>query len=103
MPNIKRGMMGAAGVISVVNNLIPEVFSRMVKFALAGDQQEARALDHCLQPLYAAIALTSNPIPVKWALYKLGKIGRGIRLPLLPLDKSMRAELDAALQTLKTL
>jgi 4-hydroxy-tetrahydrodipicolinate synthase len=94
---------GASGVISVVNNLIPAAFSQMVKLALAGDQQGAHTLDQSFQPLYAAAALSSNPIPVKWALYKLGKIDSGIRLPLLPLDKSMRAELDTALQTLKTL
>ena len=93
---------GASGVISVVNNLIPAAFSQMVKLALAGDQEGAHTLDQSFQPLYAAAALSSNPIPVKWALYKLGKIDSGIRLPLLPLDKSMRAELDTALQTLKT-
>jgi len=95
-------LSGASGVISVVNNLIPAAFAQMVKLALAGDQDGAQALDRSFQPLYAAAALSSNPIPIKWALYKLGKIGSGIRLPLLPLDQSMRTEMDAALQTLKT-
>lgn len=96
-------LSGANGVISVVNNLIPTAFAQMVKLALAGDQDGAKAMDRSFQPLYAAAALSSNPIPIKWALYKLGRIGDGIRLPLLPLDQSLWTEMDAALQTLKTL
>ncbi len=96
-------LSGASGVISVVNNVIPEAFAQMVKLALSGDRNAASALDQQLRPLYAGMALASNPIPVKWALHKLGKIDSGIRLPLLPLDESMRKQLDSALQTLKTL
>lgn len=96
-------LAGASGVISVINNLIPASYAQMVKLALAGDSKGALALDQSFQSLYTAAALSSNPIPIKWALYKLGKIGSGIRLPLLPLDESMRSELDSALQTLKTL
>ncbi len=94
---------GAKGVISVINNLIPASFSQMVKLALSGDLDGARALDQRFQLLYAAAALSSNPIPIKWALYKLGKIDSGIRLPLLPLETPLRAELDAALLSLETL
>jgi len=63
---------GAQGVISVVNNLIPKAFSVMVKSALAGDLDGARALDHQFQPLYTAVGRSSNPIAVKWALNKMG-------------------------------
>ncbi len=94
---------GAAGVISVVNNVAPEAFSKMAALALSGNEQAALSMNARFKPLYAAMELSTNPIPVKWALHKLGRIGNGIRLPLLSLDKSLQPELELALQTLETL
>ena len=54
--------------------------------ALAGDAERARALDARLQGLHRALFVESNPIPVKWAVARLGLVGDGIRLPLTPLS-----------------
>ena len=94
---------GASGVISVVNNIAPRAYSQMVSLALSGSAQASREMNDNFKALYAAVELSTNPIPVKWALHKLGKIDKGIRLPLQQLDKTFRNQLEDVLQTLKTL
>jgi 4-hydroxy-tetrahydrodipicolinate synthase len=78
-------LAGAKGTISVTANVVPGRMAALCRAALAGDAARARALDAELAPLHAALFLESNPIPVKWALAELGRIDRGIRLPLTPL------------------
>lgn len=91
---------GDGGVISVAANVVPKAFADWVHTALSGDIAAATALDHVLQPLYAALALETNPIPVKYAMMRLGKMAAGIRLPLLPLSEEYRSTLDDVLDTL---
>lgn len=73
---------GGKGIISVVANVAPKKFSEMCNAALANDWECARKLEQQLMPLMQALFVESNPIPVKWALHKMNKIQRGIRLPL---------------------
>lgn len=73
---------GADGVISVAANVLPRRFAQMVAAALAGDLERAREFDASMQPLYAALACESNPIPVKSALAMLGVLDGRLRLPL---------------------
>jgi 4-hydroxy-tetrahydrodipicolinate synthase len=73
---------GGQGVISVTANLAPEAMSRMCAAALAGDRETADRLDAGLAGLHRDLFLEANPIPVKWALAEMGRIGVGIRLPL---------------------
>lgn len=80
--NLEMFLRGASGIISVVANVIPQRCRQLCQLALAGLWDEARALDELLQPLFNVLFVESNPIPAKWALYKMGKIDRGIRLPL---------------------
>jgi len=75
-------LQGGDGVISVTANVAPALMHRMCSLALAGEGQEARAVDARLQPLHRKLFVESNPIPVKWAVHRLGLIDRGIRLPL---------------------
>lgn len=83
-------LQGANGTISVTANLVPDQLANLCRLALScetgGNQQEALQLDASLQSLHKALFLESNPIPVKWALMTLGKIGPGIRLPLTSLS-----------------
>jgi 4-hydroxy-tetrahydrodipicolinate synthase len=58
----------------------------MCRAALAGDLARARAINNQLLPVHFKLFVEANPIPVKWALAKLGHIGGGIRLPLVPLS-----------------
>src|SRR5260363_148278 len=79
-------LMGGHGNISVTANVAPRAMHALCSAALAADAQRARALQLKLLPLHRALFIESNPIPVKWALARLGKIRNGIRLPLTPLD-----------------
>lgn len=89
---------GAQGVITVTGNVAPRMMHEMVEAALADDPVGARELDGRLAGLHTALFVESNPIPVKWALGRLGLIGPGIRLPLVPLAESNQAAVLAAMR-----
>ncbi|HEY0963345.1 MAG TPA: 4-hydroxy-tetrahydrodipicolinate synthase [Pseudomonadales bacterium] len=79
-------LMGAKGNISVTANVTPKVMAQVCRLALEGKADEARALDATIADLHRDLFLESNPVPVKWALHEMGKIDRGLRLPLVELD-----------------
>jgi 4-hydroxy-tetrahydrodipicolinate synthase len=89
---------GAQGVITVTGNVAPRLMRDMVELALAGDMDGARELDDRLAGLHTALFVESNPIPVKWALGRLGLIGTGIRLPLVALADMHRETVIAAMR-----
>jgi 4-hydroxy-tetrahydrodipicolinate synthase len=80
--------VGARGVISVTANVAPRRMQELCKAALAGDLETARSIDATLQPLHKELFVEANPIPVKWALSRMGLIGNAIRLPLVELSAS---------------
>jgi 4-hydroxy-tetrahydrodipicolinate synthase len=90
-------LAGFHGDISVTANVAPEAMAAMCAAALAGDAEKAAVLDADLAGLHRALFAEPNPIPVKWALAELGLIGRGIRLPLVPLDPVHHEDVRAAL------
>ncbi len=73
---------GAAGVISVASNILPQQVSTMVKLCLEGDFEKAEELDSRLQPLFKGCFVESNPIPAKEALRQLGLCSNTMRIPL---------------------
>lgn len=79
-------LAGGHGVISVTANVAPTQMRALCDLALAGDVVAAKACDERLVSLHRDLFAESNPIPVKWALSKMGRIKSGIRLPLLPLS-----------------
>jgi len=79
-------LLGGHGVISVTANVAPRQMSELCKAALAGELARARALNNQLLALHADLFVEPNPIAVKWALARMGRIKGGIRLPLLPLS-----------------
>jgi len=81
----------------VTANVMPREMQAMSLAALGGDSDEARRLDARLQPLHRDLFLEANPIPVKWALHEMGRIGTGIRLPLTPLSEPLRPRLRETL------
>lgn len=89
---------GAQGVITVTGNVAPRLMHEMVEAALSDDPGGARELDERLAGLHTALFVESNPIPVKWALGRLGLIGPGIRLPLVPLAESNQETVLAAMR-----
>jgi len=91
-------LLGGHGVISVVANVAPALMSRMCRAALEGDLATARRLNAQQLPLAQKLFVEANPIPVKWALAKMARIGTGIRLPLLPLSPAAQPAVEAALR-----
>jgi 4-hydroxy-tetrahydrodipicolinate synthase len=77
--------VGARGVISVSANVAPRRMHEACSAALSGDLTGARAIDADLQPLHKDLFVEANPIPVKWAVARMGIIGNAIRLPLVEL------------------
>ena len=92
--------LGADGVISVASNAAAALMHAMCAAALNCDWAEADNLNERLLPLFAALALETNPIPVKWAVYAMGLAGSAIRLPLAELDEQHHGALNSALQEL---
>ena len=91
-------LAGGDGVISVTANVAPGAMADMCRAALAGDSARAAERDAPLAALHDALFLESNPIPVKWALNRMNRIGAGIRLPLTRLSAPHRAPLQDALE-----
>jgi 4-hydroxy-tetrahydrodipicolinate synthase len=90
-------LQGGDGVISVTNNVTPALMAQLCQAALAGERDQALALNARLDPLHRNLFVESNPIPVKWALHEMGLIGTGIRLPLTWLSESQHAVVRQAL------
>lgn len=91
-------LLGGKGDISVTANVVPAAIARMCELALAGNAQEARAINERLLPLHTAMFVESNPIPVKWAVEQLGLIQSGIRLPLTRLSEQYHQQVKTAMQ-----
>jgi 4-hydroxy-tetrahydrodipicolinate synthase len=84
-------LQGGDGVISVTANVAPADMRQLCDAAIAGKRTEAERIDARLQPLHRTLFCESNPIPVKWAMERMGLIGPGIRLPLIPLAPQYHA------------
>ncbi len=81
---------GAHGVISVTANVAPRKMAEACRAALAKDLHAARAIDATLASLHRDLFVESSPIPVKWALARMGLIGGALRLPLVELSPASR-------------
>jgi len=77
---------GARGDISVTANVAPKAMHDMCAAALAGDKETAAEINARLEELHSKLFVESNPIPVKWALCKMGMIGPKLRLPMTELS-----------------
>ena len=83
--------VGAHGVISVTANVAPRAMADMVAAALRGDRAGATLVDQRLVALHRNLFVESNPIPVKWALARMGLMGGALRLPLTELSADFHA------------
>lgn len=92
--------VGADGVISVASNVIPREVARMVGAFAAGKPAVARRVHARYYPLFKALFLETNPIPVKAALAMMGQIEEEYRLPLVAMGAKNRAQLKETLSTL---
>jgi 4-hydroxy-tetrahydrodipicolinate synthase len=90
--------LGGHGVISVTANVAPREMAELCAAALAGDLKTARAINNRLLPLHFKLFVEANPIPLKWAMQRMGRIEGGIRLPMTPLEARHHAVVEAALR-----
>jgi 4-hydroxy-tetrahydrodipicolinate synthase len=91
-------LAGATGVISVTANVAPREMCDLMAVAARGQREETTRLDAPLRSLHDALFVEANPIPVKWALARMGLIERGIRLPLTELSEQYHGAVASALR-----
>lgn len=75
-------LMGGKGNISVTANVLPKEMATLCEAALAGDARAVATQNLALMPVHRAMFCEANPIPVKWALHRMGRMEAGVRLPL---------------------
>ncbi|HCI14866.1 MAG: 4-hydroxy-tetrahydrodipicolinate synthase [Gallionellales bacterium GWA2_60_142] len=91
-------LLGAAGTISVTANVAPKLMHEMCAAALVGDLARARDINFQLLGLHRNLFVEANPIPVKWAVARMGKMKNTLRLPLTPLSTGGQPAVEAAMR-----
>ncbi len=91
-------LLGGHGTISVTANVAPRLMHEMCAAALAGDVAAAREINFRLLGLHRNLFVEANPIPVKWAVARLGKMKNSLRLPLTPLSQGAQPVVEAAMR-----
>jgi 4-hydroxy-tetrahydrodipicolinate synthase len=91
--------LGGYGVVSVAAHLVGRQIEAMIRAFRAGDTARAAQIHHSLMPLVDALFVTSSPIPLKYALNRLGMRVGSPRLPLVPIDPKSQAVMDSALSS----
>ena len=94
---------GGHGVISVAANVIPKSISDICKLVIEEKIEEANDINKKYRNLYDLLFIESNPIPVKWILFKMGFIQNSLRLPLVNLDKKFEENIMSEMIKLKLL
>ena len=93
-------LLGGHGGISVTANVTPKQLQKVYMAAIAGNADLARQANRELINLHQNLFVEANPIPVKWALHKMGMCSKGIRLPLLELSSEFRPIIENDLKDL---
>ncbi len=91
-------LAGGKGSISVTANVAPAAMHAMCAAALAGDRETAERIDATLAGLHECLFLEPNPIPVKWAMHKMGFGSAGLRLPLVAMSEALQPRVLAAMR-----
>jgi len=91
-------LCGGAGNISVTANVAPGLMHALCMAALRGDVKEAMRIQFLLMPMHKNLFVEANPIPVKWAMQRMGLCGPALRLPMTPLSPSQQPVVEAALK-----
>lgn len=91
-------LLGAHGAISVTANVAPKLMHEMCVAALNGDVAKAREINFRLLGLHMDLFVEANPIPVKWAVARMGKIQNCLRLPLTPMAAAAQPLVEKAMR-----
>ena len=92
--------LGGSGLISVASNEIPGPMTQLVRAAMNGDFAAARALQRRYMPLMQINFVESNPIPVKWAMYRMGLLEPIYRLPMVEPSEASQQKIEQVLEAL---
>jgi len=93
--------VGAKGVVTVTANVAPAEMAALVDAWAAGDAAKARAIHYKLYPLFQALFLETNPIPIKHAVALMSKATAELRLPLCPMSQENLDKLTRVMKDLK--
>ena len=91
-------LCGGQGNVSVTANVAPRLMHELCMAAIAGDRQKAMEIQFKLMPLHKQLFVEANPIPVKWAMARMGLCQGAMRLPMTPLDKANEPVVEKALK-----
>ena len=91
-------LCGGKGNVSVTANVAPRLMHELCVAAIAGDVKKAMEIQFKLMPVHKNLFVEANPIPVKWAMTRMGLCGGTLRLPMTELSKSQQPVVDAALR-----
>ena len=91
-------LCGGQGNVSVTANIAPKLMHELCVAAVAGNAKRAMELQMKLLPLHKHLFVEANPIPIKWAMARMGLCGPTLRLPMTPLEASNEAILEGALR-----
>ncbi|MBP7351663.1 MAG: 4-hydroxy-tetrahydrodipicolinate synthase [Comamonas sp.] len=91
-------LLGGHGNVSVTANVAPRLMSELCQAALAGDVKRAMDIQFKLMPLHKNLFVEANPIPVKWAVARMGLCGATMRLPMTPLSANNHAVVETSLR-----
>jgi 4-hydroxy-tetrahydrodipicolinate synthase len=91
-------LCGGHGNVSVTANVAPRAMHELCVAAIAGDARKAMAIQNRLMPLHRHLFVEANPIPVKWAMARMGLCGPALRLPMTPLTPAFHAQVEAAMR-----
>ena len=100
---MKSLLLGTHGVISVSANVSPNTHSQICAAVRNGELEKAKKINDINTNLYRLMFVESNPMPVKWALYKMNKIKNSIRSPLIELDETFHKEIVSEMIKLQLL
>jgi 4-hydroxy-tetrahydrodipicolinate synthase len=100
---MKSLLLGTHGVISVSANVSPNTHSQICAAVRNGELEKAKKINDINTNLYRLMFVESNPIPVKWALYKMNMIKNSIRSPLIELDETFHKEIVSEMIKLELL
>ena len=92
-------LCGGQGNISVTANVAPRLMHELCMAAIAGDRRTAIDIQFKLMPLHRHLFVEANPIPVKWAMARMGLCGPTLRLPMTELATEHRAVVEQALKS----
>ena len=92
-------LCGGHGNVSVTANIAPKLMHDMCLAAIAGQAQQAMAIQRQLMSLHKNMFTESNPIPVKWAAHRMGLCGPAMRLPMTPLSSHLQPALENAMRS----